>query len=63
MAKCEICGKTPHFGRNVSHSKRHTRRQVLPHVVRATLVLNGQPVQLRTCTRCLRTHYKQQRPA
>ncbi|MBN2390077.1 MAG: 50S ribosomal protein L28, partial [Anaerolineae bacterium] len=27
MAKCEICGKVPMFGHNVSHSNRATNRQ------------------------------------
>ncbi|MQY73348.1 MAG: 50S ribosomal protein L28, partial [Dehalococcoidia bacterium] len=25
--KCDICGKSPQFGHNVSHSKRHTKRR------------------------------------
>ncbi|MFH1003235.1 MAG: bL28 family ribosomal protein, partial [Chloroflexota bacterium] len=24
--KCDLCGKSPQFGHNVSHSKRHTNR-------------------------------------
>ncbi|HIC88975.1 MAG TPA: 50S ribosomal protein L28, partial [Anaerolineae bacterium] len=31
MAKCEICGKGPQFGHNVSHSMRHTKRKWRPN--------------------------------
>ena len=34
MAKCEICGKSPQFGHNVSHSKRATSRQFKPNIQR-----------------------------
>ncbi|MGD8791546.1 MAG: bL28 family ribosomal protein, partial [Anaerolineae bacterium] len=27
MAKCDMCGKGPSFGHNVSHSNVHTKRQ------------------------------------
>jgi len=32
MAKCEICGKGPQFGHNVSHSKRATNRKFKPNI-------------------------------
>ncbi|MEE9324755.1 MAG: 50S ribosomal protein L28, partial [Dehalococcoidia bacterium] len=43
MAKCDICGKRRQFGRNVSHSKRRTRREWKPNIQRATLIINGRP--------------------
>jgi large subunit ribosomal protein L28 len=58
MAKCEICGKTPQSGHNVSHSKRHTKRKWLPNIQRATIVRNGEKTRLSICTRCLRTLQK-----
>ncbi len=58
MAKCDICGKTTSFGRNVSHSKRHTSKRIMANVQRATLILAGKVAQVYACTRCLRSHYK-----
>jgi len=56
--KCDLCGKLPQFGHNVSHSKRHTKRRFLPNIQRATVNLNGQMKRLNLCTRCLRTQHK-----
>ncbi len=56
--KCEICGKTPQFGHNVSHSKRRTNRRWVPNIHPATVTINGQLKRLTLCTRCLRTQHK-----
>lgn len=58
MAKCEVCGKGPQFGHNVSHSKRRTNRRWLPNIQKVSTVVNGQRVSLYMCTRCLRTRNK-----
>jgi len=58
MAKCEICGKGPQFGHNVSHSKRRTNRRWLPNIQRATIEIEGRARQVSICTRCLRTYHK-----
>jgi large subunit ribosomal protein L28 len=55
MAKCDICGKGPQFGHNVSHSKRATKRQFKPNIQRVRIQVDGQMRQMRVCTRCLRT--------
>ncbi|MFC1982025.1 50S ribosomal protein L28 [Chloroflexota bacterium] len=56
--KCELCGKSPQFGHNVSHSKRHTNRRWLPNIHPATLIIDGKQKRLNLCTRCLRTQNK-----
>lgn len=56
--KCDICGKGPQFGHNVSHSKRRTNRMWMPNVQKAKMVVGGVPKQLNVCTRCLRTQQK-----
>lgn len=61
--KCEVCGKTKSFGHNVSHSKRRTNRAFEPNIHRKRLVLNGEPVRLKICTRCMRTALKTGRAA
>ncbi len=55
MAKCEVCGKGPQFGHNVSFSKRRTNRQFRPNVSKRTVVVNGQSRRLNVCAQCLKT--------
>ncbi|MBI2860543.1 MAG: 50S ribosomal protein L28 [Chloroflexi bacterium] len=56
--KCDLCGKTPQFGSNISHSKRHTPRRWVPNVHPATIVVKGRDQRLNLCTRCLRSYNK-----
>ena len=59
MAKCQVCGKKPSFGNNVSFSNRHTRRMWRPNIQKTTVMLDeGVAVQLKVCTKCLRTMVK-----
>ena len=60
MAKCDICGKIPKTGHNVSHSKRHTNRRGQPNVHPATMTIKGETKRVNICMKCLRT---QQKPA
>jgi len=55
MAKCEMCGKSPQFGHNVSHSKKATKRQFKPNVQRVRVEVEGKMRRMYLCTRCLRT--------
>lgn len=55
MAKCDICGKTPQFGHNVSHSKRRTNRQFRPNIQRVNILVAGRWVRKNACTRCIKT--------
>ncbi|MBI2869914.1 MAG: 50S ribosomal protein L28 [Chloroflexi bacterium] len=61
--KCDLCGKSAMFGFNISHSKRHTKRDWMPNIHPATLTINGKRQRLHVCTRCLRTHYKASKTA
>ncbi len=60
MAKCDMCGKIPTFGHNVSHSKVRTRRRWKANIQKVTMVVDGRPERLSLCTRCLRTLNKMQ---
>ncbi|HVE91289.1 MAG TPA: 50S ribosomal protein L28 [Actinomycetota bacterium] len=53
-AKCDICGKGPRAGNNVSHSQRKTRRRWQPnlHSLRATM--KGSIRRVRICSSCLK---------
>ena len=55
MAKCEMCGKSPQFGHNVSHSNRKTKRQFKPNIQRMKMLEDGQLVSKYLCARCIRT--------
>jgi large subunit ribosomal protein L28 len=55
MMLCDICGKTPISGHNVSHSHRKTKRRFLPNLHRKRLTLNGQRVSVKICAQCLKT--------
>jgi large subunit ribosomal protein L28 len=54
--KCEICGKGPQSGHNVSHSKRRTNRVFRPNLQMGRVQIGGKVVRARVCTHCLRTH-------
>jgi large subunit ribosomal protein L28 len=57
MAKqCEICGKTPVFGRNVSHAHNVSARRFEPNLQRVRALINGGIRRLRVCTRCIRSN-------
>lgn len=58
MAKCEMCGKKPLTGNNVSFSQKKTKRQFKPNIQRATFFEGGRMVKKYVCTRCLRTTVK-----
>jgi large subunit ribosomal protein L28 len=53
-AVCDICGKKPSFGMNVSHSHRRTKRRWDPNIQRVRAVVNGAPKRLHVCTSCIR---------
>ena len=56
MAKvCEICGKKPITGNNVSHSHHKTRRRWLPNLQRVRAKVNGVVKRIKVCTNCLKT--------
>jgi len=55
MAKrCEICGKGPQFGNNVSHANNKTRRRFEPNLQTVRAIVGGTTKRIRVCTRCLR---------
>ncbi len=51
---CEICGKGPAFGRNVSHSHKVTRRRFNPNIQKVRAIVDGTPKAINVCTKCLK---------
>ncbi len=53
--RCEICGKGPTSGNNVSHANNKTRRRWLPNLQRVKAKTNGSSRYVRVCTRCIKS--------
>jgi large subunit ribosomal protein L28 len=51
---CDICGKGPQFGQNVSHAHNTTKRRFNPNLHATRARVNGQVKKLKVCTRCLK---------
>ena len=56
---CEVCEKGQMIGHNVSHSNRKSSRAWAPNVQKVRVMVEGRPVRLNVCTRCLRSGYVQ----
>ena len=55
---CEVCEKGLMTGHNVSHSNRKSSRTWAPNVQPLRVIVDGRPMRLNVCTRCLRTMRK-----
>jgi large subunit ribosomal protein L28 len=53
--RCEICGKGPAVGRNVSHAHNVTPRRFNPNLQTVRAKVGGGNRRVRVCTRCLRS--------
>jgi large subunit ribosomal protein L28 len=55
MAKvCEICGKKPAIGRNISHAHNVTKRRWNPNLQNVRASINGATKKIRICSSCLK---------
>ena len=52
---CDVCGKGPQSGHNVSHANNKTKRVFNPNLQRVRALVNGATLRIRVCTRCLRS--------
>ena len=53
--RCELCGKGPRSGNNVSHAKNRSKRSFKPNIQRVRAVVDGARRRLRVCTTCLKS--------
>lgn len=51
---CEICGKGPWYGKQVSHSHRRSSRRWTPNVQRLKVMKDGRAQRVDVCTSCLK---------
>ena len=52
---CELCGKGPQFGNNISHANNVTRRRRNPNLQSVKAVTNGNSRRMKVCTSCIKT--------
>jgi large subunit ribosomal protein L28 len=52
--KCELCGKGPLVGNQVSHANNKTKKRSLPNLQRVRAMVDGSHRRIRVCTRCLK---------
>jgi large subunit ribosomal protein L28 len=52
--RCELCGKGPLVGNNVSHANNKTKTRSLPNLRSVRAVVGGSVQRIRVCSRCLK---------
>lgn len=55
MQRCEISAKGMTFGHKVSHSLRRTNRVWKPNLQSTKIVINGEAVKVKVCSKMLKT--------
>ncbi|MEW5773734.1 MAG: 50S ribosomal protein L28 [Thermodesulfobacteriota bacterium] len=54
--QCDVCGKKPQVGNNVSHANNKSKRLFKPNLQKVRVqTANGGVKQANVCTRCLRS--------
>ncbi len=54
---CELCGKRPSVGNNVSHANNKTKRRWLPNLQHVRAKVHGTVKRLKVCTSCIRSGF------
>ncbi len=52
---CEICGKKPMVGNNISHAHNVTKRRFNPNLQRVRTLSNGRVKKMVVCTNCIKS--------
>ena len=52
---CDICGKGPRFGNNISHAHNITRRRWNVNLQAVKAMVDGAPKKLRVCATCIKS--------
>jgi len=52
---CEICGKKPLVGNNISHAHNVTKRRFNPNLQRVRMVYKGRVKKMVVCTKCIKS--------
>ncbi|MGE5458005.1 MAG: 50S ribosomal protein L28 [Methanococcaceae archaeon] len=51
---CEICGKAPITGHNVSHAHNRTKTRWLPNLQKVNALIEGKKQKIKVCTTCIK---------
>jgi large subunit ribosomal protein L28 len=54
---CEICGKKPMTGHNVSHAHNLTKRRFNPNLQRVRALHEGKVKRMVVCTTCIKSGF------
>ena len=54
-AKCDLCGKGPQFGNNISHANNTTRRRWNVNLRPVKAKVGAASKRMRVCTSCIKT--------
>ena len=52
---CEICGKKPMVGHNISHAHNVTKRRFKPNLQNVRALSDGQVKKMKVCTSCIKS--------
>ncbi|HEX6467362.1 MAG TPA: 50S ribosomal protein L28, partial [Terriglobales bacterium] len=52
---CDMCGKGPQFGNNISHAHNVSKRRWNVNLRTVRAIVNGASQRVRVCTTCLRS--------
>ena len=52
--KCDICGKRPLVGNNVSHANNKTKKRTMPNLQKVRAMVDGKVTRVLACTRCIK---------
>ncbi|MBC8200127.1 MAG: 50S ribosomal protein L28 [Desulfobacterales bacterium] len=52
---CEICGKKPLVGNNVSHAHNVTKRRFNPNLQKVRALYKGKVKKMSVCTSCIKS--------
>jgi large subunit ribosomal protein L28 len=53
--RCDVCGKGPVVGNQISHAHNVSKRRWLPNLQSVRALVSGRTQRMRVCTRCLRS--------
>jgi large subunit ribosomal protein L28 len=52
---CELCGKGPQFGNNISHAHNVTKRRWNPNLQSVKSSVGGNTKRVKACTSCIKS--------
>ena len=53
---CEVCGKKPVFGNNISHAHNKTKRKFMPNLQKIRVQTTSGVKRMKVCTSCIQAN-------